>query len=56
MNLKEFEQAQLQLVRNFVADYERDRKKNGQTLFRPAEQWSELFAEYRENYDECIQQ
>jgi hypothetical protein len=52
MELKEFSADQKQLVDDFCAWYESRRRKKGLTMIRPVEQWRELYADFREIYED----
>lgn len=51
MELKEFVEQQRQLLDDFVADYERQRKRKQLTMIRPLQQWKELYDDFKEIYD-----
>jgi hypothetical protein len=50
MELKEYIKDRLAELEDFQADYERKARKKGQTMFRPEDQWAELFSEFMERY------
>lgn len=52
MELKEFVEGQKALLDDFVADYERQRKKKGVTMIRPNSQWKELYEDFKQCYEE----
>jgi len=52
MELKEFSADQKQLVDDFCDWYESRRRRKGLTMIRPVEQWRELYAEFREIYED----
>lgn len=46
MQLSEWVEQQKQLLDDFQANYERQRKRKQQTMFRPADQWKELYEDF----------
>lgn len=56
MELKDFCADQKQLIDDFRDWYESRRKSKGLTMIRPVAQWRELFAEFKEIYEDGNQQ
>ncbi len=52
MELKEFIAEQKQLLDDFVADYERKRKKKSLTMFRRPTEWDELYGAFKDIYED----
>lgn len=51
MTLQDFIEDRKGLLDDFVANYERQRKRKGLTMIRNPAEWKELLAEFMENFD-----
>lgn len=50
MELHEFVAQQKALLDDFAADYERRKRRKQLTLYRPHNQWEELYGEFKDIY------
>lgn len=50
MQLSEWVAQQKQLLDDFQADYERQRKRKQRTMFRPSKEWAELYGDFHQIY------
>jgi hypothetical protein len=50
MQLSEWVALRKQLLDDFQADYERQRKRKQRTMFRPSTEWAELYGDFHQIY------